>query len=200
MYDLIFVQPWPWWAGGAAIGFFCIAYSFVLNRLIGMSSAIEYSINEWRRPWIEKRGMSVDLSAAALAFAKDKGLDLTELGLPSVTVSTKPASEPIEYHPRMMVVGVIIGAFLGGFLEHREWFFSLGPSFDAFLPLAMPLQALILLVGGLMVGFGARMAGGCPSGHGLGGLSMLSPSSFVAVAGYFVTGIGLTYLIGRLAS
>ena len=54
---------------------------------------------------------------------------------------------------------------------------------------------LILLAAGLLVGFGARYAGGCTSGHGIVGLSNLSIESFIAVGGFFVGGIIMTWLI-----
>ena len=54
---------------------------------------------------------------------------------------------------------------------------------------------LILLGAGLLVGFGARYAGGCTSGHGIVGLSNLATESFIAVGGFFIGGIIMTWLI-----
>jgi len=45
--------------------------------------------------------------------------------------------------------------------------------------------------------FGARMADGCPSGHGLSGLMQLSVSGFLALALFFATGVLLAHLIYR---
>ena len=53
----------------------------------------------------------------------------------------------------------------------------------------------ILLVAGLLVGFGSRYAGGCTSGHGIVGLSSLATESFIAVAGFFIGGLIMTWLI-----
>ncbi len=199
MYDTVFVHEWPWWAGGLAIGLFVISYSFVYNKIIGMSSSLESAIREWKNPLIPKRGITMDFGAAAIAFAKERGLDLSEMGLPTLKVSAKLAPPPIELSARWIVLGVILGGLLGGVLEGREWMFTLGPAFDSLFPVGQAAQALILLFGGLCVGFGARMAGGCPSGHGLGGLSTLSVASLVAVAGYFVSGISITFLLRWLA-
>lgn len=58
-----------------------------------------------------------------------------------------------------------------------------------------PKGFLILLVAGLLVGFGSRYAGGCTSGHGIVGLSSLSMESFIAVAGFFIGGLIMTWLI-----
>lgn len=47
----------------------------------------------------------------------------------------------------------------------------------------------ILIVGGLLVGFGARYAGGCTSGHAISGLSNLQVPSLIAVIGFFIGGL-----------
>ncbi len=54
---------------------------------------------------------------------------------------------------------------------------------------------LILAFGGLMVGFGSRYAGGCTSGHAISGLSNLQLPSLIAVIGFFIGGLVMTYLI-----
>ncbi len=54
---------------------------------------------------------------------------------------------------------------------------------------------LILALGGLMVGFGSRYAGGCTSGHAISGLSDLQLPSLIAVIGFFVGGLIMTFLI-----
>ena len=53
----------------------------------------------------------------------------------------------------------------------------------------------ILLVGGFLVGFGARYAGGCTSGHAISGLSDLQVPSLIAVIGFFIGGLVMTYFI-----
>lgn len=54
---------------------------------------------------------------------------------------------------------------------------------------------LILAFGGLMVGFGSRYAGGCTSGHAISGLSNLQLPSLIAVIGFFIGGLVMTFLI-----
>lgn len=54
---------------------------------------------------------------------------------------------------------------------------------------------LVLALGGLLVGFGSRYAGGCTSGHAISGLSDLQLPSLVAVIGFFIGGLAMTYLI-----
>jgi uncharacterized membrane protein YedE/YeeE len=54
---------------------------------------------------------------------------------------------------------------------------------------------LILVLGGVMVGFGSRYAGGCTSGHAISGLSDLQMPSLIAVIGFFIGGLTMTHLI-----
>ncbi|WP_179345581.1 YeeE/YedE family protein [Winogradskyella ursingii] len=54
---------------------------------------------------------------------------------------------------------------------------------------------LILIIGGFLVGFGTRYAGGCTSGHAITGLSSLQIPSFIAVIGFFLGGLIMIHLI-----
>lgn len=54
---------------------------------------------------------------------------------------------------------------------------------------------IILIVAGFMVGFGARWAGGCTSGHAIVGLSNLELPSLISVIGFFIGGLVMTWLI-----
>ena len=53
----------------------------------------------------------------------------------------------------------------------------------------------LLLLGGVLVGFGSRYAGGCTSGHAISGLSNLQIPSLIAVFGFFVGGLVMTHLL-----
>lgn len=59
-----------------------------------------------------------------------------------------------------------------------------------------PAESASLLVGGLLVGIGTRMANGCTSGHGVCGLARFSGRSLLAVAVFMVAG-GLTVFVVR---
>ena len=52
-----------------------------------------------------------------------------------------------------------------------------------------------VILGGFLVGFGTRYAGGCTSGHAIMGLSMLNLGSLVAVVGFFVGGLAVSWLV-----
>ena len=68
------------------------------------------------------------------------------------------------------------------------------------LPLdASTLPAWKLAVGGLLIGFGARLGGGCTSGHGICGMASLSAGSLAMVATFLGTAIVTAMLISRLA-
>jgi uncharacterized membrane protein YedE/YeeE len=54
---------------------------------------------------------------------------------------------------------------------------------------------LYLLAGGVLVGFGARYAGGCTSGHAITGLSNLQRPSLIAVIGFFIGGLVMTHFL-----
>ena len=54
---------------------------------------------------------------------------------------------------------------------------------------------LVLMLGGFLVGFGARWAGGCTSGHAISGLSNLQWPSLVAVVGFFIGGLLMTWVV-----
>ena len=61
--------------------------------------------------------------------------------------------------------------------------------------LSNPRNLLMLIVGGILVGFGTRYAGGCTSGHAISGLSNLQLPSLIAVIGFFIGGLLMTHLI-----
>ncbi len=57
---------------------------------------------------------------------------------------------------------------------------------------------LTLIVAGLLVGFGARYGSGCTSGHGICGLSRLSPRSLIATLTFMCCGFFVVYLVRHL--
>lgn len=57
------------------------------------------------------------------------------------------------------------------------------------------MQILLWAVGGLLIGFGTRWAGGCTSGHAISGLSDLQWPSLIAVIGFFTGGLLMTHVV-----
>ena len=54
---------------------------------------------------------------------------------------------------------------------------------------------ILMIVGGFVIGFGTRWAGGCTSGHAISGLSNLQLPSLIAVVGFFIGGLLMTHLL-----
>ena len=98
------------------------------------------------------------------------------------------------------IFGIPLGGLLAALTSPSEIVasFSLGTRYDSVLPQALWAKGLVLALGGVMIGYGSRMAGGCPSGHSIAGMSMLNPPSVLASAGFFVGGILMVQFLFRL--
>ena len=114
----------------------------------------------------------------------------------------------------------VAGAVMGGFLAFEflvvDDFIALNPDTvkslqsigiknpgSEFVPaeiygaegLVSPGNILFLMVGGILIGFGSRYAGGCTSGHAISGLSDLQLPSLIAVIGFFIGGMITTHIL-----
>ena len=96
----------------------------------------------------------------------------------------------------MLVFGVVIGSFLSALisddLQVGVWVPSLWAS--AFGDSAV-LRVLVAFAGGVILGFGARFAGGCTSGHGISGTMQLAVSSWISAIFFFIGGIITAHII-----
>lgn len=108
-------------------------------------------------------------------------------------------NKPVVGWTLMLVVGTVFGSFLaawsggettGTYLQDM-WIIRFGADSGA-------LRAAVALAGGALMAFGARMAGGCTSGHGISGTLQLAVSSWIAVVCFFVGGIAAAMLMYRL--
>ena len=115
---------------------------------------------------------------------------------------------------------VVLGAIIGGFIAHQfltvETSIALNPNtvsdlqtlgFENAGATYMPKELYasevftnigslsVLVIGGFLVGFGARYAGGCTSGHAISGLSNLQLPSLISVIGFFIGGLIMIHLI-----
>ncbi len=116
----------------------------------------------------------------------------------------------------IVVIGAVIGGFIGSQFLSDDTAVAIDPETisdlqtlgfnsagHAYLPdelfslstLTDIKSLIILAMGGLLVGFGARYAGGCTSGHAISGLSDLQLPSFIAVIGFFIGGLAMIHLI-----
>ena len=94
---------------------------------------------------------------------------------------------------------VLAGTVLGGALFGVSSGTQTTPLYAGLLPGQPAVQLGILAVAGLVMGVGARTAGGCTSGHGLTGMSLASPASMVAAMTFFGTAVALAHLLAWLA-
>lgn len=117
----------------------------------------------------------------------------------------------------MVVLGAAIGGFIGSnylsdataveinpeIAQKLSEKYDISSAGEAYLPteifatenILQPLNLIILIVGGFLVGFGARYAGGCTSGHAISGLSNLQLPSLIAVIGFFIGGLTMVHFI-----
>lgn len=180
MLDLI-KQPWPWYVAGPLIGLIVPALLLIGNKSFGISSSFRHI-------------------CAACIPAK----------IPFFQYKWKK-----EQWNLFFVVGIVAGAFIGQvFLtdpepitisnETVEQLQSMGvQDFESILPsdifswssLFSIRGIVFIVVGGFMVGFGARYAGGCTSGHAIMGLSSLQKSSLVATISFMAGGFFMSWLL-----
>lgn len=98
----------------------------------------------------------------------------------------------------MLVIGVILGALLSSLLSGTwavewvpgRWWAAAGDS--------AVTRWLVALLGGVVMGVGARWAGGCTSGHGISGTLQLALSSWLAAMSFFVGGIATAMLLYKV--
>lgn len=174
-------QPWPWYTSGAVI-----AFVMVLLLFFGKSF-----------------GFSANLSAICAACGAGKKVKFFDF----------------DWRSQTWNLLFLVGAVLGGFISAE--FLSSGEAVQISqatiqdlqeLGISAPngiqpeeifgLQALfsvkgflVLLLGGFAIGFGARYAGGCTSGHAISGLSNLQLPSLIAVIGFFIGGLFTTFVL-----
>ena len=182
MRDLI-SNPWPWYVAGPLIGLIVPLLLLVGRKRFGISTSLqhacaatvpcglEYFTYDWRREgtwlFVFVLGVLVGGVVAATAFAAPASY----IGISGATRADLTA------------LGL---ADLSG-LVPRDIFSWSG---------LLTLPGLAMIVGGsFLVGFGARYAGGCTSGHAITGLAELQLASLVAVIGFFIGGLCSTHFI-----
>lgn len=94
-----------------------------------------------------------------------------------------------------LLLGIIAGGFVAAITSGAFSPTWSVPMFDARVTDAFVPKALLFLGGGVLLGFGARLANGCTSGHGIVGTALLAKSSWIATAVFMTTGIIVTHLL-----
>ena len=98
----------------------------------------------------------------------------------------------------MLVIGVVIGSLVSSLLSGdfnlqwipAVWSLNFGNN--------LALRLAVGLVGGILLGFGSRWAGGCTSGHGISGTMQLAVSSWISAICFFIGGILMAYLLFKV--
>ena len=95
----------------------------------------------------------------------------------------------------MLVLGIFVGAFLSAKLSGQLRTAWVPATWAAAFGHEPVVRWAVALIGGVVMGFGARWAGGCTSGHGISGTLQLAVSSWIAVICFFVGGVSAAMLI-----
>ncbi len=180
MIDLI-SQPWPWYVSGPMIALVMLlllwaggefGVSSNLRTLCAMGGAGK-NVSFFKFDWKEQIWNLVFVVGAMIGgFIASQYLDDSQaLDLSAATIRDLDA------------LGIAFDGELAP-LKYFSWE-SLG-TFHGFL---------LIVVGGFLVGFGTRYAGGCTSGHAISGLSNFQIPSLIAVIGFFIGGLIMTHLL-----
>jgi uncharacterized membrane protein YedE/YeeE len=172
MHDAIFVATWPGWVAGPLIGLYAVAFFYFQRRNLGASSSFPAVLETLR--------------------GKD-GLDLAEPDDP-----LRLPYDPRDPAPRWRLW------WLAGLLGAGLLAWALGaagtggvelPGLELGFP-KWPLwgKAAVLFGGGILIGFGTRMSGGCTSGHAIFGISQRQLPSLYATLVFFAVGMAATFI------
>lgn len=174
-FQALFVDQWPWWAGGAAIGGHMLAFLYFKKRLLSNSAVFQGALEA-----LEGRGDPAD---------------------PAWVLKARTGDLPVGAHdpaPRWRVwfmAGLVLGGAFSGALAGTLLGGGELPGMAAAWNLSPAGQLATLFIGGLFIGFGTRFCGGCTSGHAIVGISGLQWPSLVATAIFFATGMLAAFLM-----
>jgi uncharacterized membrane protein YedE/YeeE len=98
----------------------------------------------------------------------------------------------------MLVVGMVVGALISSLLSGDFGWQWIPDRWAAAFGTNVLLRVLVALVGGILLGFGARWAGGCTSGHGISGTMQMAVSSWISAICFFVGGIIMAQILFAL--
>jgi uncharacterized membrane protein YedE/YeeE len=205
------MSHWPWWLTGVSLALVMVLHWLLAGRLMAVSGRFTALVNRVRfGPQEAASEMSQEelLLALQAATAEEFGTEASKAAPvpPEVGcgLSVAPASEGVSLsRPRTtgnhlaFFAALLAGGFAAAFVDGR---FALDAALasNGLRSFAGELTPLALLGGGLLVGFGTRMAGGCTSGHGLCGVSRFQRGSLAATAVFFGAGIAVALLVSSL--
>jgi uncharacterized protein len=171
---------WSPYLAGALLGLLAIASVYATTQLMGKTNYLGASTTFVRAAGLLERTVAPDRVAANEYFTKEK-----------VRVDWQ----------FMLVLGIFLGAFVSSVSDKSYKLESVPPTWEKRFGPSIGKRAAGAFFGGIVAMIGARMADGCPSGHGLSGMMQLSVSAFVALAMFFGIGVLVAALVyGRRSS
>lgn len=204
------MEYWPWWVGALALGGVSLAYLLLIGKMLGVSGSWAKVVG-----WKEDRELA--RSAAELEDADDGEIEdallaatLAEFGAgamdekstdetPDSGATETTATQTVTHTPWTAHLTFLLAMFIGGLiaaLTSGQFEIELQLSDTHSRIFGGPMEIwLALLFGGMMVGFGTQMAGGCTSGHGLSGCARLIPASLLSTVVFMLSAIGLSLLM-----
>ncbi len=174
-------QPWPWYTSGIAIASIMVLLLF-FGKSFGFSSNL--------RTMCTIAGAGKKHSFFDFDWRTQKWNLLFMVGAiigGTVSATLLKSDEPMKLSLATINDLKALDITFDGQLNPSQIF---GPEF-----ISTPKGFFILLIGGLLVGFGSRYAGGCTSGHAISGLSNLQIPSLMAVVGFFIGGLIMTHFL-----
>lgn len=173
------LEPWPWYISGPLLGLMVPMLLFITNKQFGVSSNFKHIC-------------AMIAPKSIVFFNYDWKKEAWNLVLIAGTV----VGAWIAYTFLNPTIGVDDDTFAILNQQGVHQFDGYAPA-DIFSWQGLfTLRGFIMIViGGFLVGFGTRYANGCTSGHAIMGLSLLSVNSLIAVIGFFIGGLVMTYLI-----
>jgi uncharacterized membrane protein YedE/YeeE len=213
---------WPWWAGAIGLALVTIGYTLTTDRFLGVSSALD-RVAHWRAErhlerveaqFADDRAFADALAAAtaeqfgtgpAALTSPDATHDSTQPHGPDVGPSLGKSARVTNLRPAPVVTQAVLllSIFLGGWAAavtagRFKFRFDMGQAFGALVTHNPITMIGVLFVGGVLVGFGTRLAGGCSSGHGLSGCGRLHPVSILATTVFFGTAVVVSFLLWKV--
>lgn len=185
---------WPFALGGVAMGGVATLYPLLTGRLLGVSSIYASVFERRKLPDAELDELEAQLLAATRAAFGDEA---EPAGPPSLAERFERLRAETERFRPLFLVGLPLGAaaasLASGGLDFQA---TLGPAFDARYGGLGPLSVAVLLVSGLLIGVGTRVAGGCTSGHGISGVARGEKGSLLTTAVFWTTALIVGWLLG----
>ena len=178
----IIFQTWPWYVSGFLIGMIMLSLIY-FGKTFGMSSNLRSLCS---MTGLGKRVAFFDFDWKAQRWNLIVVLGAMMGGFVAVQFMSDPSNVAINPKTIAQLAQLGIDAPNGKLMPGALF----GP--DIF---SSPKSILILLIGGVLIGFGTRYAGGCTSGHAISGLSNLQIPSLKAVIGFFIGGLIMAYLL-----